>query len=203
MFEVIFLKLQYNIVYLARYNPKLCFMKSIRLLAVAFVLLFLVSCGKRTEIVTAKHYSLEIPSFMQKTTGLNDAASMQYKNDDKELYLLVIDESRKSFEDLVKTNALNFEPNLDGYSGILIESLEEGAHVKPKPVLNPKKINGLNAKVTSLTGTVGDEKSYWKIAYIEGKNTYYQVLCWTSPEKQESFEAMMDGIINSFKEVEK
>lgn len=178
-------------------------MKSIRVLSVAFMLLLVTSCGKRTETVTARHYSLEIPAFLQKTTGLNDAASMQYKNEDKEFYLLVIDEPRKSFEDLVSANALSFEPNLDGYSSILLESLEEGAHAKTKPVLAPKKINGLNAKITSLIGTVANESIYWKIAYIEGKSTYYQVLCWTSPEKQKSFELMMDAVIDSFKEVGK
>ncbi|WP_162927102.1 hypothetical protein [Flavobacterium psychrotrophum] len=178
-------------------------MKIIRPLFAVLVLLLAASCGNKTETVTAKHYSIDVPSFLQKTKGLNDAASLQYKSEDEEFYLLVIDEPRKAFEDLVKENALGFEPNLDGYSGILLESLEEGAHAEVKPVLKPVKINGLTAKVTSLIGSVANEKIYWKIAYIEGKSRYYQVLCWTSPEKQPEFESVMDEIINSFKEVGK
>lgn len=178
-------------------------MKIARFLLAALTLFLAVSCGDDTQTVTVKHYSLTLPTFLTVTKGLNDAASLQYQNAGREFYVLVIDEPRKTFEDLLKENALGYEPNLDGYSGLLIESLVEGSGAKEKPAVTAKKINGLDARVTSVKGEVSGEKVFWKIAYVEGKNTYYQVLCWTSQAKQDEYEPQIDAILESFKEADK
>jgi len=178
-------------------------MKKIHFILAALIISMAVSCDKGTQTVNVKRYRIDLPGFLTKTTGLNDAASLQYKNEPKEFYVLVIDEPRKTFEDILKENAIGYEPNLEGYSNLLIESLEKGAAAKEKAVITDKKINGLNARVASVTGVVDGIAVFWKIAYVEGKNTYYQVLCWTLPQKQTEHEPLMDNIINSFKETDK
>ena len=77
------------------------------------------------------------------------------------------------------------------------ETIEE---VKFMDVKNTK-INGLNAKTFSVTGKVDGIDAFYKIAYIEGKDTYYQVLIWSLLKKQEKYTPEMEKIIASFKEI--
>lgn len=176
----------------------------IRLLLLAFVALTLSSCNQKPQTVTIKNkYSVDLPSFLSVATGLNDDASLQYKNEMREFYVVVIDESRKDFDDMMQSGELGYGADLDGFSQLLVDDVREtiGDKNTEKPVKT--KINGLDARLTSLTGTVEDINVYWRAGYIQGKKDYYQVLCWTLTDNKDKYDAQMTEIIKSFKETDK
>ncbi|TPD68514.1 hypothetical protein [Flavobacterium microcysteis] len=165
-----------------------------------FVSLF--SCtSDKTETITVKNkYSVELPSFLSEAKGLHNQASLQYQNAFKEFYVVIIDEPKQEFMDAAKTTA-EFSPDFNGYSQILRGSLE--ASLKEAAFTDTKDthINGLNAKTFSLTGKMDEIPIFYDIAYVEGKNHFYQIVIWTIESSKDKFREPMDKIIASFKEI--
>lgn len=168
------------------------------------LLTFIFSCGSSDEVetVTVDHkYSLELPSFLSKGTGLHDDASLQYQNVFKEFYIVVIDEPKKGFIDVLKDT--EYSPDLQGYYDVLTGGLEETIeNINFEPVKDVQ-INGLKAKTFSITGTIAEKKLdiFYKIAYIEGKDSFYQIVTWTIKDSKDKYAPQMDKIIRSFKEI--
>jgi len=68
-----------------------------RALIFIFIILILQACGlggKERLITFEGRYSLSIPSFLVKTNKLNEDASIQYQHAIKELYMIVIEDSK-------------------------------------------------------------------------------------------------------------
>ena len=176
----------------------------IRLFLLAFAALTLTACDDKPQTVTInKKYSVDLPSFLSVATDLNEDASLQYENQLREFYVVVIDEPRKAFDDMMESGEIGYGPDLDGYSQLLVDDVRETIADKSTAKPTKAKINGLDARLASLSGTVENLNVYWKVGYIQGKKDYYQVLCWTLAENKEKYDAQMGEIINSFKETDK
>jgi len=163
---------------------------------------FLLSCdSNKVETVTVKNkFSLELPSFLSKARDLHNDASLQYQNAFKEFYVVVIDEPKQEFYDVANTTT-DFTPDLNGYYQILKNSLEESISDTQFTPTKDIQINGLKAKTFSFTGEIDNLPIFYDIAYIEGKETFYQVVIWTLKGSKEKFNEPMDKIISSFKEI--
>ena len=175
-------------------------MKKLITLCLFTIFLSCDSKKAKTETVTINNkYSVELPDFLSKGTELHEEASLQYQNLFKEFYVIILDEPKEEIIDAAPI--LDIEPTLEGYYSYLKSSMEETIEeVKFMDVKNTK-INGLNAKTFSVTGKVDGIDAFYKIAYIEGKDTYYQVLIWSLLKKQEKYTPEMEKIIASFKEI--
>lgn len=161
----------------------------------------LLSCNsKKAETVTINNkYSVELPGFLSKATNLNEEASLQYQNIFKEFYVIVLDEPKKVLIDIADDLAV--EPNLESYFSVLKSGMEETFDNVAFIDIKDTKINGLKAKTFAVTGNVEGIDAYYKIAYIEGKDSYYQILTWTLLKNQQKHTPEMDKIIASFKEI--
>jgi len=98
---------------------------------------------------------------------------------------------------------LDYEKNLNGYSEILADDIAKSSGVETTPKMLQTTINNLKARILEFDGTVDNVNIHWKIAYLEGKNRYYQVLTWTIPDKTEDNGEAMMAILKSFKETDK
>jgi hypothetical protein len=179
-------------------------MKKYLLSAIALVLLT-ASCKEANQTVKIDNrYSLELPPFLEKATDLHAEASLQYKNELREFYVIVIDEPIAEFNAaLGADNELGATGSLDGYAKLGVAFMQQSAKFDAAPNLVPAKINGFPAKTLNVTGKINNIDIYWKEAYIQGKNTYYQVIVWTLANKKEAHENEMQEVINSFKEYDK
>ncbi|WP_026704698.1 hypothetical protein [Flavobacterium soli] len=169
-----------------------------KLFALEFIMILFISCNSKTEYQTIKiknKYSVELPDFLSEVTTLNEGASLQYQNPLREFYVIVLEEPKSEFPDQKSVN-------LETYKAILRDGLQSN-------LTNPKfyqdrdtVINGLKAKLFSLSDTSDNIAIYYQFAYLESKNNFYQVLTWTLENRKEQFSKDMTKIIASFKEIE-
>jgi hypothetical protein len=176
----------------------------IKFILSALLLFTLASCSDSVETVKVDgKYSIDLPSYLSKSDDLNKAASLQYKNAMREFYVLVLDEPKESFNKIVDEGELDYEKNLNGYSEILADDIAKSSGLETTPKMQQTTINNLKARILEFDGTVDNVNIHWKIAYLEGKNRYYQVLTWTIPGKTEDNGEAMMAILKSFKETDK
>lgn len=175
----------------------------------ALALLVLASCGNVTENTrTVKidgRYRLDVPASFEQADNLNEDASLQYQNLYKPMYAIVIDEPKSVLEEALDANEIydQYTMDLKGYSELITEDMRSRLELDALPPMQDLKINGLNARLLSFEGMSEGYQIYWKVAFIEGHKTYYQVMVWTLASEREEFEEEMNNIVKSFKETDK
>ena len=146
---------------------------------------------------------MELPKSMIKSKRLNDSASLQYENGAEELYVIVLDESKKSIHDVIASNGIQdlYSNDIEGYSKLIMDGLKTA--IKKSKTTNLKKeiINSNKSITAELSATVDNLKVYYSLAYIEGKDTYYQIMSWTLSNKKELNKEKINKMIHSFKEI--
>lgn len=168
-----------------------------KLIVLGFLSLLFISCNSKTEYQTVKvknKYSLELPGFLSEAKTLNPEASLQYQNPLKEFYVIVLDEPKTQFPN---QGAINLEE----YKNIVLENMKMNLS---EPTISPIEdtiINGLKAKLFSISDDTENIGIYYQFAYIESKGNFYQVMTWTLENKKDKFSNDMDKIIASFKEM--
>jgi len=165
-----------------------------------FLLCFAVaSCNREavfSEVKINNRYSVLIPDYLQPCADLHKEASLQYQNTEKDVYVLVIDEKKKTMVNY----DLNY--NVDLYFNNIakqgfIETIKNGKISIP----GRETINDNKALIAEITGKVDQTDVFYKLAVIETPYTFYQVLVWTRAENKEKYEKDMMKIIESFKEM--
>jgi TonB family protein len=158
---------------------------------------------QQNVVVIENRYSMEIPSFLSKATDLNDDASLQYKNIFSDLYIIVLDETKKEFSNILSKNELasTFTDDFEGYSEMLMAYFLNEIATNNRPDFTDFTLNGLNAKKTSIESTFQGHEMYIVIVFVEGKDRFYEIMAWTSKTQKEKHFLEIDKMINSFKEI--
>lgn len=169
-----------------------------KIIALGLLFTVLISCNSKTEYqtVTIKNkYSLELPDFLSEVTNLNAGASLQYQNPLREFYVIVLDEPKSKFPNQESVN-------LEAFKTILRNELQTNLNNPKFSSDRDTVINGLKAKLFSLSDNSNNIDIYYQFAYIESKNHFYQILTWTLENRKDQFSLDMNKIIASFKEIE-
>lgn len=178
----------------------------IKLLLLLIAALSLTSCdkdAKRTVKIKGK-YTVQLPGSFEEAKNLNKDASLQYQDIYKDMYVIVIDEKKTGVKNLLEENAMTdvYNPNLKGYSDIIIHGIDPSIIIDSMPPFKEAQINGLKSRQVTFEGTSQNLDIVWKFAFIEGKDTYYQMMVWTSAQNRLKLEKEMEDIVHSFKETE-
>lgn len=75
--------------------------KYISKILLLLVLTAFSNCKKETifnEVKVNGQYSVLIPEYLSPAVGMHEQASLQYQNEEKEIYVLVIDESKADMQ---------------------------------------------------------------------------------------------------------
>lgn len=124
-------------------------------------------------------YYVKVPGYMTKTIKLNDVASMQYINSVKNAFMVVIDDSK----DELSMKGIKFG-NLKDFHDENIKHLrsEENKSIESAPVVFDLKGNKFYQTELQVDFRESDDeqvKITYLITYVETKNYYYQILCWS------------------------
>lgn len=145
-----------------------------------------------------KQLALSMPSYMEAEPNnkLNPNAVLQYCNYYRNVYAIVLDESKNNSKD----------SSLQQYASRSFDHIV-------KTLLKPQLIDSTNININNLSGTsitlTGDlgqlkdlrERIYYRIAFVESKTHYYQIATWTWDSRRQNFANDLNNIIASFKEI--
>jgi hypothetical protein len=172
----------------------------------AILLIFFSSCkqsenSKENEVVMTENYSLSVPKDLEQTNNLNELAKIQFQKVDEDLYFIVLEETKKSFEDAIKLKVHKVTPSLFGYYQVVTNHFDELYDDFKVTDFSRTKINSSNAIVFSMSGKRLDDgkKTFFRYALIEDSNNLYQIMSWTNIHYKDKLIGKMEGIINSFK----
>ena len=157
----------------------------------------LTGCLKTTtfnEINPKGEYTVLLPDYLSATGGIHKQASLQYQNEEKEVYALVIDEKKADLE------AYDMKYNLDTYyENVVSKPFTETLQNAKVNAPGRQDINGNKALVAEITGTLNGVGVYYKLAIIETETKFYQVLTWTRADRKEKYENDLTRIIETLK----
>ena len=172
----------------------------------AILIIFISSCKKsenntEDEVVMTENYSLSVPKDLERTNNLNELAKVQFQKVDEDLYFIVLEETKKSFEDAIKLKVHKTTPSLFGYYQVVTSHFDELYDDFKITDFGRTKINSCNAIVFSMSGKGLDDgkKAFFRYALIEDSNNLYQIMSWTNINYKDKLIGKMEGIINSFK----
>lgn len=177
-----------------------------KILLSLFVVATFFSCKMNEKQQTVKienKYSLTIPAFLTRSKGLNENASLQYQNGRKEFYVIVIDETKSEVARILEENDLTekFPPTIKGYSDLLLQGFESNISIFKKSDFKDTLINNLPARIININGKADAVSAYYSIAYVEGKDRYYQVMVWTLQKFEDEYKDKMTQVLYTLKEL--
>jgi hypothetical protein len=143
-------------------------------------------------------FTIELPKYMVELDLGIPEASLQYGNEMKEHYIMVI---RESPEELAAYGVTDVQTYSDMYiSGVQL-SIES-------PVVNQigegvEEQNGMQCITYEIDGIMPQEQIgiYYYIKFYKSENAFYYVLDWTHPNFKEDYKSDMERITNSIKEL--
>lgn len=168
--------------------------------------LMLVSCTDpdKVQVVSVEdRYSLTIPAFLKEVSNLNEDASLQYQHAMKEFYVVVIDEPKYELQNALEENGLNilYSNDIEGFSNLLIDGMEDVVTIIKKSPVIDTLVNAMPARMVQIHGEIDGIQAFYSVAYVEGKETYYQVMTWTLASKEKKNTEKMEKILYSLKEL--
>ncbi len=138
---------------------------------------------KFSSVTVPGKISICVPDYLSKTDSIDSSALLQFKNEREQLFLLVYEKSDSvSLEILFKKFSENFMSKL--HNGTLLNYY-------------PEKINGADALVGNIRGSVGETGVFYKVAVIEFENSFYKILFGVSENKRLDYEEDMEQSIKS------
>lgn len=176
-----------------------------KLLYAAAALLYFSACApdKFETVKIDNLYSLDVPSYMKVAHDLHADATLQYSNPLKEVYVIVIQENIDTVKQAFIDNDLTSEysSDLNGYANLLMTAFADNTNDKSQAPLKDETINGMAAKTTESEGDVDGVKAYYQLAYVQGKQYYYQIVAWTIASSKDRYKNVLEKMIHSFKEL--
>ncbi|MCP9762332.1 hypothetical protein [Lacihabitans soyangensis] len=142
-------------------------------------------------------FYVSLPDYMSKTTGLNDAAVIQFKNSVKDIAGFVIEDNKEelALAEMIFSSIKDFYDNFIG--GFLVGE-------KKRTISEAKSQTIGNVKFMECDASYYDKDSkieiYYFIGIAETKDAFYKVLCYGSIEAKTKYKADFQKILYSLKD---
>ena len=139
-------------------------------------------------------FKVSLPDYMTKTSGLNDVATIQYKNVVKDVYGFIIYDTKEelSLSELVFTSLSEF------YDTFIVDFLKDE---KKRTVSAPvsKTVGSIKFTETDVSyyDTEAKTEIYYFVGIVETGKSYYKVLNWCTLENKAAFKADFQKILYS------
>lgn len=182
-------------------------MKSFKFL---FVFIIFVGCDSNRDIsfesVTSRNgYEIDVLKSMEPTVNLNNEASLQFFDEKRQLFMIVLDESKNEMNEAVESDeelSTQYSSDFEGYTTFLLDNFAYSMNVKRGSRIKDTIINEFPAKTITLVSEIDEVDIFYSLAFIEGKQKYYQIWTWTYADQEKDYFQIMNKIIYSFKENE-
>jgi|TARA_R110000868_G_scaffold146339_1_gene367123 hypothetical protein len=171
--------------------------KALTLIGITFISLSVKSQTKFNQQKAGNIFEISVPDYMTRTIGLNDVATVQYKNNVKDIYTIVIEDSKEELKiaDIFYSSLLEFQ---EEFEADFVKGEEK--RTSTKPTLSTKNnINYIEYDVTYYDKELNIEV-YYLVGIVETKTHFYKVLSWTNILNKEKFKSDFQKILYSVKQ---
>jgi hypothetical protein len=159
-------------------------------------------------IVVQNRYSIDVPSFLSPTNKLGKDASLQYWNKTLDVAFQIIDEPKSEFTDSVEEIRKKIpdfgrdKSLLENMARLTLGNMFDMDKVEIDAYTDAK-INGMNAVTLNAfqKRTFLKDAMYGSFAYIEGKDTLYQIIILSGGTSIRKLGDKLEQAIYSFKEL--
>ncbi|HEV7229721.1 MAG TPA: hypothetical protein VGO45_00250 [Bacteroidia bacterium] len=159
----------------------------------SIALLFSACTNDKWAHVTVNNtYSLSLPPYLEPGTFYADA-SLQYKNEQKEFYIVMIDEKKTQF----KEYGLDYD--LSTYYHITAKKFDSTGISRPMKFMIGKD----SAYSSEFKGQMNNNPVYYKLVSIESDSSFYKMLIWMMASDKERYAGDVNRIVHSFRETGK
>ena len=149
------------------------------------------------EYKAGHEFYVSLPDYMSKTTGLNSAATIQFKNSVKDIAGFIIEDNK---EELALAQ-LSYSSINEFYEDFIKDFIkdEEKRKVSKAKTQQKGETNFIDCDVTYY-----DKESkidiYYFVGIAETKSTYYKVLCFGAIESKDKFKKDFESILLSLRD---
>ena len=149
------------------------------------------------EIKAGHSFNVSLPVYMDKTIGLNDAASLQFKNSVKDVAGIVVVDTKEELQ----MAELKFANPEEFYESFVKDFLVDEASKKFTKTVSKGmgKVNFVEAEASYMDTELNMEIGYF-IGIAETPSAFYKVLCWGSTENEAKYKADFQKILYSIKD---
>jgi hypothetical protein len=146
-------------------------------------------------------FQMEIPNYMEVTTELDEDRPFQYMHLEKEHYIVASYEDLATVEKLIQQIDPRDVGTLEKYADYNWTVLEENVAISSREEVVITTISGMEARIYEFDGTVEGVvvPITYTIAFIKGKKNIYFIMAWTLQSEKETFAAIADKMIRSFR----
>lgn len=161
------------------------------------------------SVTVENRYSIDVPSFLSPTNKLSADAALQYWNKTLDISFQVIDEPKFEFVESIqelREEDPDFgkgETLLDMMSSVCLNTIFDDIDKVEIGNYENTTINGLPAVTLNAfqKRTFFKDALYGSFAFIEGRETLYQVMIFSGGESIEKLADKLERSIKSFKEL--
>jgi len=159
--------------------------KAITLLNLILLTVFTKAQTTLNEYKAGHTFSISAPAYMTKTTGLNKASTIEFKNLAKDVYTFVIVDTKEELRLLELNYSLN--EYYEEFTSTFLKNNESKEFSKP---ISSKKGN---TSFIEFEASVFDVDIKTKIYYVAGivetEKSYYRVVSWTTMANKDKYKA--------------
>ncbi|MFI5128804.1 MAG: hypothetical protein ACHQFX_02385 [Chitinophagales bacterium] len=171
--------------------------KVIGILAFTFIASISFSQTTMKQYTVGHPFYISLPEYMNKTAGINGDASIQYKNEVKDVFGFVIEDNKE----ILKMAEMNYSSITEFYEDFIKGFIEGEEQVKQSQPISLKKgdINFIEADVSYFDKNAQAE-IYYLVGIVETKKAYYKVLSYCSLSNKAKFKEDFKKILYSLKD---
>jgi hypothetical protein len=142
-------------------------------------------------------FYISLPDYMIKTVGINSSASIQFKNEVKDVAGFVIEDNKEE----LKLAEITYSSTTEFYEDFIKDFLtEEDKRTVSKPVSQKKgDISFIECDASYYDKDVKGEVYYF-IGIAETKTAFYKVLCYASLADKAKFKGDFQKILYSLRD---
>ncbi|MCI0602357.1 hypothetical protein L0156_05035 [bacterium] len=140
-----------------------------------------------------KTIQVSIPSGWKEDRDLHDTAELQASNRKKELYIIVLSESKEDFQDMT------LEKHSEITRGTLVKSLAQAQTSAPVTLT----VGGHPALQYEIRGFINNLSVVYLHTTVETEKNLHQLLTWTLKSMYDKNKPVLQQVTESFKEVSK
>lgn len=171
--------------------------KSISLLSVMFFVSVVIGQAPMKQYTVGHPFSLSLPDYMMRTTGVNENAAFEYKNEVKDIYGFVIEDNKEE----MKLADIQFSSINEFFDEFIKGFIEGEQKVKQSKPIAQKKgdINFIEAEVSYYDKNAKTE-IYYLIGIVETKTAFYKVLSYCTLAEKDKYKEDFKKIVYSLKD---